>query len=343
VESFWKTINRPVLALAPMEGVTDTVFREIVLSVSNPDLLSVVFTEFTSVDGLCSAKGHDKVMERLIVNDSEWNLLKKSGTRLVAQIWGSDPEKFYRSAKMISELQQIDGIDINMGCPVKKVVSHKSCSALINDPALACEIIQATKEGSDLPVSVKTRLGYKVVITEEWIGKLLEAKPDAIAIHGRTQKMMSFGDVLWEEICKAVQLRNETNSSTVILGNGNILDYSDALLKIREYRLDGIMIGRGIFNNPWFFNNLEIQVSINQKVELLQTHIELFEKTWGNKKNYNELKRFYKIYLNDFPGISEWREKLMKTSNYKEALLIIQNIRLHLNSLAEIKYSPVFQ
>jgi tRNA-dihydrouridine synthase len=336
VNSFWQTINKPIFALAPMEGVTDTVFREIALSVSNPDILSVIFTEFTSTDGLCHDKGRKKVMERLIVSQSENRHLKENCSKLVAQIWGSEPEKFYKSARIISELEAFDGIDINMGCPVKKVVHHKSCSALINDPILACEIIQASKEGSILPVSVKTRLGYKTVNTEEWIGTLLETKPQAITLHGRTQKMMSYGQVLWEEISKALQLRNTMKSNTVIIGNGDILDYSDAISKIEEYSLDGIMIGRGIFKDPWIFNALKIPVSIEDKVGLLEKHIQLFSEIWKNKKNYNILKRFYKIYLNDFYGASEWREYLMNTSGTEEALIIIQKFKTELNKHVEI-------
>lgn len=310
-----------------MEDVTDTVFREIILSVSSPDLLSVVFTEFTSTDGLCHEKGRLKVMDRLVVSPTEQMLLKEHHTKLVAQIWGSEPEKFYKSAQMIAELGLFDGIDINMGCPVKKVVNHKSCSALINYPELASEIIQATKEGSHLPVSVKTRVGYKVAITEKWIGHLLKAKPEAITIHGRTQKMLSSGAVLWDEIAKAIQLRNRANSSTIILGNGDILEYSDAVSKVKEYGLEGIMIGRGVFKNPWIFNNSELSISTEQKIALLQRHVKLYETTWGFRKNYNVLKRFYKIYLSGFRGAAECREQMMKTNCYQEAFDVIQNLK----------------
>ena len=327
MQSFWQTLSKPIFALAPMEDVTDTVFREIVQSVSNPELLSVVFTEFTSTDGLCHEKGRIKVMERLIVSESEKALLKINNTKLVAQIWGSDPEKFYQSAQFIASLGVFDGIDINMGCPVRKVVNHKSCSALINYPDLAIEIIQATKEGSELPVSVKTRLGFKSVITEEWIGHLLKANPEAIIIHGRTQKMMSEGNVLWNEIHKAVQLRNQMNSSALIIGNGNILNFSDAIVKINQFELDGIMIGRGIFKNPWIFNNFELPNSPEQKIELLQKHVQLFESVWDTNKNHNILKRFYKIYLSDFSHAVEYREQLMNTNNYNESLNLIQKFR----------------
>jgi tRNA-dihydrouridine synthase len=333
VQSFWQDLQNPILALAPMEDVTDTVFREIILSVSNPDILSVLFTEFTSTDGLCHKKGRLKVMDRLVVSASEIALVKQNNTKLVAQIWGSKPENFRTSAKIIADLNIFDGIDINMGCPVKKVVNNKSCSALINYPELAAEIIQATKEGSHLPVSVKTRLGFKSIITEKWIGHILKSAPEAITIHGRTQNMMSEGKVLWTEIAKAVQLRNEASSSTLIIGNGDILEYSDALMKINEYGLDGIMIGRGVFRNPWVFNYTQPKVTIAQKLELLRKHIELFDSTWRNSKNYNILKRFYKIYLNDFRGAAECREKLMNTNSCRDALDLICQFKFNSNEI----------
>jgi tRNA-dihydrouridine synthase len=324
--NFWETIKNPIFILAPMEDVTDTVFREIILSISNPDILSILFTEFTSTDGLCHNKGRANVMGRLKISESEKQLLKKNKTKIVAQIWGSNPEKFYKSAQFISELDEFDGIDINMGCPVKKVIQHKSCAALINYPTLANEIIQATKEGSQLPVSVKTRLGFKTLITEEWINSLLEANPAAITIHGRTQKMMSNGSVLWDEIAKAASIRNNKKSLTKIIGNGDILNYSDAMSKVNDYGLNGIMIGRGIFHNPWVFNNSSEETSFSLKIDLLQKHVELFEKNWGTKKNYNVLKRFFKIYISSHKGSASWREELMKTNSTFEALAIIQRI-----------------
>jgi tRNA-dihydrouridine synthase len=323
--------------LAPMEDVTDTVFREIVLSVSSPQILKVLFTEFTSTDGLCHEKGRSKTLERLLISDSERNILKSSNIKLVAQIWGSNPENFYQGAKLISELGEFDGIDINMGCPVKKIVNNKSCSALINFPSLAKEIIIATQNGTNLPVSVKTRLGFKSVITEEWIGHLLETNLHALTIHGRTQKMMSTGEVMWDEIGKAVQMRNKLNCETIIIGNGEIISYTDALLKAQQYGVDGIMAGTGIFKNPWLFNNPQFEISIEDKISLLEKHVQLFESTWKNNKNFNVLKRFFKIYLNGFPGAVVVREKLMNTNSCQEALEQIKKIRNELLQMNLIK------
>ena len=340
---FWQTIDKPIFALAPMEDVTDTVFREVILSVSNPSALNVVFTEFTSTDGLLDSRGRGKVIERLYVSTSEKELLKTMNVRLVAQIWGSEPEKFSKAAKLIADMQLFDGVDINMGCPVKKVIKNKSCSALINHPNLAKEIIQAAKEGSLLPVSIKTRIGFKSVITEEWMGHLLETSPSAIIIHGRTQKMMSYGQVLWDEIGKAVTLRNESGSSARILGNGGVTSYPDGQSKIMQYGVDGVMLGTAVFHNPWLFNPSETEAGLEQRIDILQKHISLFEATWGKGKNFNILKRFFKIYLNGFRGAAEWRDRFMHSEDYSAAIQLVNEFRETALDLPQIKNQDIFQ
>ena len=326
MDNFWQTIKKPIIALAPMEDVTDTVFREVVLSVSEVNALNVVFTEFTSTDGLCHEKGRPKVIERLLVNASEMHLLKSRNTKLVAQIWGGDPEKFRLSAKLISEMNLFDGIDINMGCPAKKVVKNKSCANLINYPELAKEIIYATSESTDLPVSVKTRIGFSRIVTEEWIGHLLETAPKAITLHGRTRKMMSNGPALWDEIGKAVTLRNQSGNSTLIIGNGEVFSYTGALNRIQQYGVDGVMVGTGVFKNPWMFNSEPVEIDINHRIELMRRHITLYQNTWGNGKDYNVLKRFFKIYLNGFANAAHWRDAFMRAGNYDEALKLLKQM-----------------
>lgn len=326
MDNFWQTISGPVIALAPMEDVTDTVFREVILSVSHPQALNVVFTEFTSTDGLCHEKGRPKVIERLLVNASELQLLRSRNTKLVAQIWGSDPEKFSISARMISEMQLFDGIDINMGCPAKKVVKNKSCANLINFPDLAKEIIAATVSSTHLPVSVKTRIGFSRIATEQWIGQVLEASPKAITIHGRTRKMMSEGPALWDEIAKAAALRTSMGSSALIIGNGEVCSYDDALARIEKYGVDGVMVGTGVFKNPWMFNPEPVQVEINDRINLMHKHISLYQNTWGNSKDYNVLKRFFKIYINGFANAAHWRDKFMRANGFDEALALLDNL-----------------
>jgi len=323
---FWQSLQKPIIALAPMEDVTDTVFREVIRSVSEPDALHVMFTEFTSTDGLCNKKGREFVATRLVVNETERRLLKATNTKLVAQIWGSDPAKFHESAKLISDMRLFDGIDINMGCPVKKVVKNHSCSDLINHPDVAKEIIIATREGTNLPVSVKTRIGFNSIVTEEWIGELLEVHPAAITIHGRTRAMMSNGLALWDEIGKAVQLRNRSNSSTLILGNGDVDSHATALARVRDFGVDGVMVGTGIFKNPWMFNAAEKEISMQMRIDLLVKHITLYDHTWKDKGNFNVLKRFFKIYFNGFEGAAHWRDQLMHCKNCGEALEVIKRI-----------------
>ncbi len=326
MDNFWQTLKKPIIALAPMEDVTDTVFREVVLSVSDADALNVVFTEFTSTDGLCHEKGRPKVIERLMVNASEMKLLKSRNTKLVAQIWGSDPEKFRISAELITKMQLFDGIDINMGCPAKKVVKHKSCANLINYPDLAKEIVYATAGSTSLPVSIKTRIGFSRINTEEWIAHLLETAPKAITVHGRTRKMMSNGPALWDEIAKAVQLRNTSGHTTAILGNGDVSSYSDAINRINQYGVDGVMVGTGVFKNPWMFNIHPSEIELNHRIDLMRRHITLYQDTWGSAKDYNVLKRFFKIYLNGFGNAAHWRDAFMRANGYTEALLLLDEL-----------------
>lgn len=328
MNNFWAEIRDPVFALAPMEDVTDTAFRELVAHLSAPGALHVVYTEFTSVDGMNHPVGKKRVGERLIVSDSERIVLQQKGIRLVAQIWGKNPEIFYRIAKEVSEEYNFDGLDINMGCPVKKVVKNGCCSALIDQPELALEIVQAVKEATDLPVSVKTRTGIRVHETERWIPQLLSAKPDAIILHGRRQVQQSDGIADWGEIQKAVEIRNELAPEIPILGNGDVLSYQQGLAYSEKYGVDGVMIGRGIFHNPWFFNPVQEEKSVAEKLEKLVLHTRLFEAAWGTGKNFNILKRFFKIYTNNFADAGKLRASLMETRNYEEVYQLVDKFIL---------------
>ncbi len=322
--NFWKDLKKPVFTLAPMEDVTDTVFREILLNVSDPECLHVLFSEFTSTDGLCHEVGGPKVKHRLQINKSEQKLLKKTGVKIVAQIWGAQPEKFAEAANIICDEGLFDGIDINMGCPVKKIVKQGGCSALIHQPDLAKEIILATKEASTIPVSVKTRIGINKVITEEWIAHLLETRPAVITVHGRTQKQQSEGLADWNEVKKAVELRDTLNSETLIHVNGDVMSYEDGLKKAIDYSVDGIMIGRGIFQNPWFFNEVQTNKTPEERLNLLWKHTLLFTQTWKNDKNFAILKRFFKIYTSGFYGAAGIRASLMETNSLEGVKKVLE-------------------
>ncbi len=325
MSGFWKSDNGPVFSLAPMEDVTDTVFRETVMTMTAPGRLHLMMTEFSSVEGLNHPVGRLRVAERLVVNESERKLLKELNIKLVAQIWGLNPEIYNKVAQWITEEYDFDGIDINMGCPVKKVVKIGACSALINQPERAAEIIHAVKSATHLPVSVKTRTGISRHETERWIPFLLEQSPAAITLHGRTQKMQSEGIADWNQMALAIKLRNSMGLSTPIHGNGDILSVGHGVQKALETGVDGIMVGRGIFHNPWFFSPERTEVPMNERIEKLLFHTRIFEQTWQGKKNFNILKRFYKIYLNSFPGASQMRADIMETKDYGEVYSYFDN------------------
>ena len=325
MSNFWNDLPKPIFALAPMEDVTDTSFREIVAGLANPQYLHILFTEFTSVDGMNHPKGKIRVGERLFVSEFEKALLKHKNIRLIAQIWGNKPELFHKIAREITEEYDFDGLDINMGCPVKNVVKNGCCSALINQPELAKEIILAAREATHLPVSVKTRTGIKSHDTEEWIAHIMETKPAAIILHGRTQKQQSEGLSDWEEIAKGARIRDQINPETKFLGNGDVLSVAHGEELTLKYGLDGVMIGRGIFHNPWFFNPLHVTPYKSEKLEQLLLHTLIFERNWSGKKNLNILKRFYKIFTSDFPLAAKLRTDLMEAKTYEEVYRLIQN------------------
>ncbi len=306
----WEQLPQPFFALAPMEDVTDTVFRRIVADCGRPD---VFFTEFTSVDGLFS-KGHDFVAKRLEFTPHEFHL--------IAQFWGMQPENYFKAARMLGEMG-FSGIDINMGCPVRDVVKLGACSALIKNHSLAQEIIQATQEGArELPVSVKTRIGFQTIQTEEWIGFLLSQNLPALTIHGRTTKEQSQVPAHWDEIAKAVQLRDQIHPATIIIGNGDILSREEGLQKVEQTGVDGIMIGRGVFHDLWVFNTKFYgdRVSLEDKLNILQKHSELFVATWGEQKPYQVMKKFFKCYVTGFPGSSELRSELMACQTHAQVV-----------------------
>jgi len=323
--NFWETLQKPIFALAPMEDVTDTSFREIVAGLSNPEYLQILYTEFTSVDGMNHPKGKIRVGERLQVSESEKTLLKQKNIRLIAQIWGKKPDLFHKIAREITSEYDFDGLDINMGCPVKNVVRNGCCSALINEPNLAKEIILATKEATHLPVSVKTRTGIKSHTTEEWIENLLETKPAAIILHGRTQKQQSDGLADWEEIAKGARIRDKISPETRFLGNGDVSSVTHGKELVEKYGIDGVMIGRGIFHNPWFFDPDHSTPAKIEKLIQLLLHTQVFERNWGGRKNLNVLKRFYKIYTNDFQGAAKLRAELMEVKTFEEVYQLVQN------------------
>lgn len=297
-------------ALAPMEGVTDSVFRKILCELGKPDLF---FTEFLSVEGFCS-KGKERVSHRIKFSKKE--------KPIIIQLWGNVPEYYVETIKHVKKLKP-DGIDINIGCSVRNVLSGGRCSALIKDKGLVKEIISVVKqEAGELPVSVKTRLGYDEIDIQGWIGFLLEQNLDLITIHGRISKEGYANPSNWEEIGKCVKLRDEISPTTLILGNGDIKSLEQGKDFIKKYNVDGFMIAREIMNNPWVFSD-RYNISKEERIDILIKHLKLFERTWKGKKPFNSQKKYIKMYIKEFEGSKEMRIKLMEAVSTKGVIKVI--------------------
>lgn len=319
--SVYSTLPKPFFVLAPMDDVTDTVFRRIVASTAAPDLF---FTEFVNVDGLQSP-GRPRLLKKLRFTPGE--------SPLIAQVWGKDPENFYKTAKQLAEGTfarelglpegvNFAGIDLNMGCPVKSEVSNGTCSALINNRPLALEIIQSTKEGSagKLPVSVKTRLGFSAV-DMSWPELLLQQDLAMLTMHGRTRKEMSKVPAHWDLIGQVRELRDQIAPNTLVIGNGDVSSRQHGLELIEQYKLDGVMIGRGVFQDPFVFAEQSPwdNFSREERLALFSRQVELFKHTWeDHERPIYTLNKFCKIYINGFDGAKELREKFMQAGSSQE-------------------------
>lgn len=355
-QTFWQTLPKPIIGLAPMDGVTDQPFRFIQKKYGNPDL---IFTEFVSVEGLCHSA--DVLLGHLIYDQSQ--------RPIVAQIYGKTPDFFRQVALLICQLG-FNGIDINMGCPAKNVAASGSGAALIQNPQLAKEIIKAAQLGvkdwldgktvSDcpdlsqkiiaeveikakllkldkqrsIPISVKTRIGYSNSTVEEWIKNLLEANPAAIAIHGRTLKQGYGGLANWEEIARGVataRANQDKNNPqrTLILGNGDVQSRSQGEKLARQYGLDGVLIGRASFGNPYVFQN-QLDKKHPSLVQIALEHAKVFEKTFANGKKYSFLpmRKHLGWYTKGLIKAKEIRLKLMQTQTSEEVEQIFLSYQL---------------
>jgi len=324
--SFYQNLPKPFLVLAPMDDVTDTVFRQVVRDCAAPDLC---VTEFVNADGLQSP-GRAKLLKKL--------KFAKSELPLIAQIWGKDPENFRLTAEQIDdgtfaremglpEGVNFVGVDLNMGCPQKSEVSNGTCAALINDRPLAHQIIKATKQGlaGRLPLSIKTRVGYNEVDLT-WIEFLLGFDLAVLTVHGRTKKQMSKVPANWDVIGQCRELRDKLAPNTLIVGNGDVRDRAHGLELANKYGLDGIMIGRGIFQDPFAFAEASPweNYSREQKIDLYRRHVEQFAKTWKKRERpIHTLNKFCKIYINGFDGAKEFREQLMAAGSVEELLNLL--------------------
>lgn len=306
----WDTLPKPFTVLAPLDGVTDVVFRQMVTEMGKPHVL---FTEFTMTEGMYS-HGRDRVLDNFKYTPEQ--------KPIIAQIWGTKPEFFFKAAEELVELG-FDGIDINMGCPERTVIKGGACSALINNPSLAAELIQATKEGAkDIPVSVKTRIGFNHDQKEEWLGFILKQNVAALTVHLRTVKEMSKVPAHWEFMPEIKKLRDEIAPKTTLIGNGDITSLAEINEKYETYGIDGFMVGRGIFANPWMFNpNIKMEnITVEERLDHYLKHIAIYQKFWGEGKNFASLKKFAKTYISNFPDSSDLRVKLMESKKIEELI-----------------------
>lgn len=313
-KNFWDNLEKPFFILAPMEAVTDVVFRHVVANASAPDIW---FTEFTNATGWAAA-GDKAIGGRLIKTDDE--------QPIVAQLWGSDPLAMAKLAKHCAELGY-HGIDINMGCPDSSAVKSGGGAGMIRTPEIAAQIIAAAKE-SGLPVSVKTRLGFsRVDEWQDWLTHILKQDVVNLTIHLRTKKEMSKVPAHFELIPEIKNLRDEIAPQTLLTINGDITDRQHGEEIVRQTGVDGVMIGRGIFHNPFAFEKIKTTHSREELLELLNLQLDLHDKYSDelNPRKFDPLKRFFKIYVRDFDGAAELRDKLMHTKNTTEVRNILNS------------------
>lgn len=351
--TFWQKLPRPFFTVAPMADVTDAAFRRMIAKYSAHERMDgvvrgpdVMWTEFVAADGLVRAtpEGKEKLMADLIYGEAE--------RPIVAQLFTSNPEHMEYAAKLVRELGY-DGIDINMGCPDKSIEKQGCGSAMIKTPDVAKEIIRAAKRGAgDVPVSVKTRVGYYCDQLEEWLPTILGEEPAAVTIHARTRKEMSKVPAQWERVRRAVEIRNEMKSEALIIGNGDVLSLEDGRRKALLSGADGVMIGRALFGNPWFFHptkrlpvrltalpthgvdrgKIQIEdtseagieyISLEERLRVMVEHTKLFEELLSHK-NFATMKKHYKAYINSFSGAAELRAELMEKNSATEVEEVIE-------------------
>lgn len=347
-KTIWQKLAKPIIGLPPMDGVTDVVYRTIQKKYGHPD---IIYTEFTSVEGICH--NADKLLSDFTYTEEQ--------RPIIAQVFGVTPKYFRQTAILLCQLG-FDGIDINMGCPAKSMHKQGSGANLINTPQLAQEIIKQTKQGiedyytgirsKDCPdissriikeverrtklvinrpekvgISIKTRVGYNTPITKEWIKTLLETKPEAISLHGRTLKQQYSGDANWEEIKKAVEIAK--GSGVLILGNGDVNSYKEAIEKVQQYGVDGVLIGRASFGNPFVFLK-EGEKPTKSIFEVALEHCKLYEKTYKDqgKNTFLPMRKYLGWYVKGIDNAKQVRMELFRSNNSGEVEGIFKKHKL---------------
>ena len=311
---FWGELPRPFFIQAPMEDVTDAAFRRLIARFGKPHIF---FTEFTSADGLVLAPEHGQKVLRAKL------MFAPEERPIVAQLFSAIPERMEAAARIVADLG-FDGIDINMGCPDKAVEKSGCGAALIKTPALARELIRAAKRGGGgLPVSVKTRMGYNKDEMDTWLPELFAEEPVNLTLHLRTRKEMSLVPAHWEAASRMVAIRDKVSPQTLVTGNGDVTDLRDARAKAEESGIDGIMLGRAIYGNPWLYAERATPPTPEERITALAAHIKLFDELLGDVSNFATMKKHFKAYLSGWDHAKELRTQMMETKTAEEALAIL--------------------
>lgn len=355
-KTFWHTLPRPILALSPMDGVTDQPYRHLQKKYGQPML---IYTEFTSAEGLCLSQGR-------LLRDLLYDEIQRP---IIAQIFGKRPEFFYQAAIIVCELG-FDGFDINMGCPSKSVTQGGSGAGLIRTPQLAQEIVRASQQGvrdwqngatvydcanlpkrvadqiiqrqqqlplayqqrRAIPVSVKTRIGYETPIVEEWLPYLLDVNPVAIGIHGRTLEQGYSGEASWEEIGRAAELAK--GSGILILGNGDIQSLAQAQERVEMSGVDGVLVGRATYGNPFFFDPTSTtfpteeapdSATVHRFAHLMVEHSQMYERTYQHYKKYffSPMRKHLGWYARNMHGGKKLRIPLMQANSPNDVIDVL--------------------
>lgn len=358
--NFWASLPQPIVGLAPMDGVTDATFRRMVAAQGRPD---ITLTEFTNVHDVC--RGPEFLLSTLLYSEQE--------RPVVAQLYGKDPALFYVAAHAVCELG-FDGLDINMGCPSRNVASSGAGAGLIRTPELAHAIMRAAKQGiqdwaagqtpeaagfkparaewlrtmnrrrggavipsrRQIPLSVKTRLGYDSVVIEEWVAHLLQEEPAAISVHGRTLQQMYRGEADWSAIARAVRVARGT--PTLVLGNGDVQNWRDVARRVQDCQVQGVLVGRGVLGAPWFFRAKEQArqamhvgmsggeadrelrekpVGLRERMDVMLEHARQFELLCGQEQ-FRRMRKHLGWYCKGFPHAAALRGHMFRVSSAAE-------------------------
>lgn len=327
-DSFWQKLQKPFFVLAPMADVTDAAYRRLIAEVGKPD---VTWTEFVSADGLYHTREIKKMTdeENPLMRDLQYSEIERP---IVAQLFSSKPEMMEYAAKLCADLG-FDGVDINMGCPDKSIEKQGCGSAMIKTPDKAKEIVEAARrgvargklsaDGTPIPVSVKTRIGYNRESIDEWISAILSVHPAALTIHLRTRKEMSKVAAHWELMPRVVALRDAISPDTLILGNGDVKSVEEARAKTAESGCDGVMLGRAIFGNPWVFAGKNPEdISQPERLNALATLARYFEDI-RPAKSFHIFRKHIKAFVSGFDNAAELRAQLMECENAEQVEAVI--------------------